>query len=504
MTRIELEIHDDVISTINKIKSINDPGIELIIPEGSVLFDNILNLKLIDTYMDRNGKSVQFSSNDEKGNSLIAMLEGKAETVFSPEEMPKEEKVVPTQKRNILPKLSLALPKIKIPFKPLVVIPVILLALLALLLGLSRTQKAVAKIVLNNLTLTRSITLKVKAGAETNVSSSLLKGVTAETTLTGDLEAPTTGSILEGDKAEGKVTLYNKTDTEVVLKKGTVLTYSNNDKDYRFVLDSEITIPASHEQDSSSPGSPIIPGEKDGNVTADSIGKDYNLSKGKSLEVAKYKTSSLEAESKESFSGGKSETVKAVSQGDIDTLSKNLLEQAKGQAEMALKSSLPVGNKLIPGSFKLTVKQEVLSNKLGEKTDKLKLTQEVQVSGLAYSQKELDTLLGETIHKLVPEGYVLSKNDWTTTIETLGNSISSVLSNVEADLQVTLKTSMIPQVDKEGIKKALAGKTAAEALKYLGSIKNIKNYELKITPALPFFRKVPQNLDKIDLTVENE
>lgn len=34
MTRLELEIHDDALAAVNKIKSLNDSGVELIIPEG--------------------------------------------------------------------------------------------------------------------------------------------------------------------------------------------------------------------------------------------------------------------------------------------------------------------------------------------------------------------------------------------------------------------------------------------------------------------------------------
>ena len=75
MTKLSLEIHDDVISTIYKIKNINDSGIELEIPEQSVLFDNILNLKLIQKEAGRFGATINFVTHDENGNNLIQMLE---------------------------------------------------------------------------------------------------------------------------------------------------------------------------------------------------------------------------------------------------------------------------------------------------------------------------------------------------------------------------------------------------------------------------------------------
>jgi len=75
MTKLELEVHDDALSAINKIKNLNDSGIELIIPEGSILFDNIISLKLISQAADKNQKVIQFTTTDEIGASLIAMLE---------------------------------------------------------------------------------------------------------------------------------------------------------------------------------------------------------------------------------------------------------------------------------------------------------------------------------------------------------------------------------------------------------------------------------------------
>src|SRR5690349_20595754 len=75
MTRIDLEIYDDVVSTLNKIRDINDTGIEVQLPEGSILFENIVNLKLIKKHADKYGITVHFDTSDENGANLISMLE---------------------------------------------------------------------------------------------------------------------------------------------------------------------------------------------------------------------------------------------------------------------------------------------------------------------------------------------------------------------------------------------------------------------------------------------
>lgn len=509
MTKINLEIHDDVIKTINKIKAVNDSGVELYIPEGSILFDNILNLKLIDQQAETLGKSVQFSTEDEAGNSLISSLEGRSESIFQPGEILEETtntKLERTRKIQMtLPQINFKLPRINFSGKPFLLflaVPIILIAIVYLLIG-TKTPKALAKIILYSDPWTRSITVKVKLNTETNQDGSILRGNAVETTMQSNGEADTTGEKLIGEKAKGDVVIYNKSSDEITLKKGTELLYEESDKSYKFVLDGEVEIPASHQQ-SSDPGSPIIPGEKATQVTAQDIGSGYNIDKDKSLEISKYKKSVLEAKSKDDFEGGKADKVKIVNETDRTNLSKKLLEQNTSGIEIALKSKLTSPNKLIPGAHTISVTKESFSHKVGDEAEKITLEQVVTISGLSYSDTDLNTLINKVIDKMAPEGYSLSKKDWSVKVEPLGNSTSSVLSSTEADMQITIKTSVIPNVDKEEIRKSISGKSLKEAEKILGSIKNVREYSLKVSPAIPLFKKVPKDLNRIELVIENE
>jgi len=509
MIKIELQIHDDVIKTINKIRGVNDSGIELFIPEGSVLFDNILNLKLIDQQAETMGKSIQFSTDDETGNTLISNLEGNSEALFRSDDQNEEalDTEIKEKKgvRFVIPKFKFKFPKFNIPGKSkllFLLIPLIIIIVVYLIIGM-RAPKATAKIVLFSDPLTRSITIKVKLGSQTNQDTNLLRGSSVETIIQSNDEALTTGEVLVGEKAKGKVTIYNKTTNEVTLKKGYELQYSNNDVDYKFLLDSEVLIPSSH-QESSDPGSPIIPGEKEASVTAQDIGSSYNIDSGKSLSVSKYKKSELEAKSKADFEGGKADKVKVATEADLTALSKKLLDQSTLGAEISLKSKLLSPNKLIPGAIQVTVVTNSFNHKVGDKTDKITLDQTVSIKGLTYSETDLNSLLSKLIDKLIPQGYTLSKKDWSVKIEALGNSTNSILSFTETDLQATLKTSVIPSIDKGAVKKSIAGKSSGEAEKILGSIKNVKNYELNISPAIPLFKRVPKDVNRIELVIENE
>lgn len=510
MTKLDLEIHDDALKVLNKIKSINDSGIELVIPEGSVLFDNILNLKLIEKQAEAMGVSVQFTTNDEAGNSLISGMEGGVESAYPDEQFSGQPSTQGLQEekkklRISVPKISFKFPKLNFSGKSVYLFVLIFLIILVVMYSLAGRSlpKAEAKIVLSSTPLTRSVSVKVQKGTETNIQNSILKGSPVETTIETSGEIETTGEKLIGEKAKGKVILYNKSTEEITLKKGAELLYDDDNEGYKFSLDSEVTIPSSH-QEGSDPSSPIIPGEKETEVTAQDIGSGYNISKDKSLEVSKYKKSVLEAKAKSSFEGGKADKVKVVAEIDRTNLSKTLQEQGLSGIEISLKSKLVSPNKLISGAVGSVVTKEAFSHKTGDQADKITLTQTLSVTGLTYSETELNDMLNKLSDSMAPQNFSLSKKDWSVKVEVLGNSTNSVLSTTEADLQVTLKTSIIPIVDKEQIKKSMAGKPYTEATKILGSITNVSNYELRINPALPFFRKVPKDLTKIEVTVENE
>ena len=63
MTQVEVELHDDAVSILNKLKNINDTGIELVVPDGAVILENMVNLKLLKTWVEESGKTLHFLTN---------------------------------------------------------------------------------------------------------------------------------------------------------------------------------------------------------------------------------------------------------------------------------------------------------------------------------------------------------------------------------------------------------------------------------------------------------
>ena len=85
--RITLQIHDNVVVAIEKIKGVSDSAIELELPQGSLLFENGLNLKLLRKEAEKVGKSVVFVTIDDLGKSLIQALDAPLPRDFVPKEV---------------------------------------------------------------------------------------------------------------------------------------------------------------------------------------------------------------------------------------------------------------------------------------------------------------------------------------------------------------------------------------------------------------------------------
>lgn len=513
MTKLELEIHDDVMSTIDKIRNLDDHGVELIIPKSSILFDNILNLHLLNKEADKMGKKLHFTTNDPQGINLVNMVaaEGGSDE-FSAVEVPAEEieeleVEVPKPRKRVRhmgDKAFISVASNSGRFKKVGVKILIVLLILGGILGVAAWQalwvlpKADVKVVVNSQPLTKSVQTKVVKDAENNAEQKVLKGYAVDTILSNTERIETTGEKTIGEKAEGKIKIYNYTSSEKEFKKGKVVRNEDNDREYE--LKDSVTIPERTQEADKT----ITPGEATVDVIATDIGEGYNLDDGKELKIDEEDLDDFVAETDGDIDGGESNTIKVVAQEDLDALKTAIAEKSKEDLEKELASKARGDKIYIQGSIETTVAKEEISHELGEEAEELELTQEISASGMAYSKNDLERVLEKLVQDLIPEGYELSSQDKEINAESLGNSDTTVASTTEADLQVTIKAFVIPIVEQEELRKQLIGISIPEAQRIVGGIKNIQNYELSVSPNIPFLQKMPRNIENINVTIQRK
>jgi hypothetical protein len=517
MEPLVIEIHEDAYSVIQRLVSSTSNEVELEIPEGSVLFENSLNLKLIQKEAQRIGKTIEFSTNDPAGLVLLDMLQGgqtEAKGVsddFVSREVTLDEVMGSPKKsrsRPSLPKVRLRLPKIRFPsisFKPK--LGVVLFGLI-LLGGLGffgyklfwKDFSAEAEIVVASQPLIKSVQVSVGVDYENNVKDKQLAGNVVTSSVTESQTVDTTGTKIVGEKASGKVEIENWTTSEKAFDDGEEL-YSKDDDDLKYVLDDDVTVAAGTVDPSTAV---MTPGKSEVDVTAEEIGKDHNIDSGETLEFDDHSSSKYRAKAKEDIDGGSSDILSVVTQTDLDNLHQALLEDIVSNNNSSVKENLENGWVLVEGSQVSGLTTEEFDKKVNDEADEVKVTQTVLFSGLSYRKKSLDSLLQDILGDFVPDGFELSDETPEINVEILGNTDATTLTSQLADLQVTMKSYVLPEIDEDSIKEELVGKSVGEAEKILGGVRNMKTYSLNISPNIPFFSKLPSNIENISVTVERD
>jgi len=506
MTKIELEIFDDLIVALNKIKAVNDAGIELHIPEGSPILDNIVSLKLLKKESENIQKIIHFVTSDVAGLELLSQLqEEQTDTLVEhdSESMPPMTPAMHSQKKGFkvnMPKVQM--PKLSVNL-PIIIVVVLLLTGLISVGGfyLYTLPKAEVKIVVSSESLSKGLPIKVRDGVATSSEQKTLRGYIFKSTLSDSKEIDTTGEKVTGKSAKGKVRIFNKTTEEKKFSKGYTLTYEDDDDvKYTYLTDEEVTVPARTDNLDGT----ITSGEKEVEVTASNIGSDYNLKSGKSLSVKSQKSSDFTATSSSDFAGGKSEKIKVVAQADLTKLSTDISTTLKEKALSDLKFKLGLTQKIIEGTVQTKVTEETFNHKLNDEADKVSLSQNVEASALVYSSLDMDELLDKLLKEFVPSGYVLSSKDKVVNVEVLGNSNTTVLKENEADVQLTIKTYIVADITEESIEEAIKGKPLEEAKKILDGVKNVDSYSLNINPAVPLLNFVPNDKERISVEITRE
>ncbi len=521
MNKIVLDINDDVVSALEKIKQVDGASIEVEIPEGSIVLDNITNLKLLERKSADFNKSLHFHTIDPVGKTLISILSNEEEEnsgyltkrVALQDNYETESSSTGGRKFGFIPAVPNPFRYFRLPAlgRLKLIIPVLLSLVLFGGAGayfIDSKPIANVTIVVNSQPLIKSFPINVSATSSTSESAKTLNGNTKSATVTETTSIETTGETLEGEPAKGEVRIYNKTDEEIKFKKGTQLKYDDDPKDLVYKTASDVTVPA----ETQLPPDPTEPegttkfkaGEKTVDIEAVEFGSVYNIDDDEVLFVDTYDDDEVYARTEEKVDGGNSKKVKVVSKEDVEKLKGEMTPKILEKSEVTLKAKETTSEKFITGSVETALVSEQYSHKENEKTDTLELTQTAESKGLFYSKTELNALVDKLVDKFVPDGFKLSSEERDVKVEILGDSDSSTLDSTAADLQITLKTYVVPNIDEETLKNELAGKNLKDAEKILGGIRNIKTYGINLQSALPisFLQKIPTNIENIKLDVQ--
>ncbi len=338
--------------------------------------------------------------------------------------------------------------------------------------------------------LQKSVTITLDPNVESSdFSKALLKASLQNKEVSGQDVSATTGIGLVGEKAKGKIVIYNKTSQETELKQG--IAVSNNG--IEFLLDSTVKIPAAVvKQDDSG----VDFGKTETTVTAKDIGSEANLNKETKLRVADYFEDKFSAATADNFSGGSSREVRVVAQADqsrlLETLSKKLMEEATKEFDQESEGGLY----LVPTGKNKTIKSN-FSAKIGDETESLTLDLTLDVEAVKYLSTDLKKLGLALLEKDLPAGYSFVDQDPSL----MSDKAQSASDSSRIKLSADLSAKAVANLNLEDLKKQVLGKDWSEAQDQLENNSEIKQASVIFNPPflINILRKLPSDQSRIIL-----
>lgn len=307
---------------------------------------------------------------------------------------------------------------------------------------------------------------------EPNYSDAILPAQVYTVTVSGEMDKGTSGTKTVGERAQGEVTLY-RVGSQIELDRGSILSGPSG---YAFTLDDKVTVAS---------GSASGPGTASVNVTANAIGADYNLAGGTTFEIDGYSLSDLEAKSTESFSGGSSTEISAVSEEDrktlLNSLEDELKEKAIAEANRQMQSdSGCVGCTLVEGSYTILDSNPDFSGEVGSEADTISLSLELEVQILAVSEETLNEFARTVLADRIPDEYVLRDDQIDSEFE-FEEEVDG-----KYELSAMIAANLLPTVSSENITEKIRGKYPQVAKQFLvDDIPGFVRAEITLIPSLP-------------------
>jgi hypothetical protein len=290
-----------------------------------------------------------------------------------------------------------------------------------------------------------------------------------------DTEAvPTTGVKLVGEKAKGKVTVFNKTTSSKVFGAGTILTSGK----YQFTLDQEVTV-ASASVATNGGGETKTYGKTETTVTAAAIGADSNLAKETEFKIASFDPGTYSASVLENLGGGSSREVRVVAEVDRTKALTQLKAKLLKQAETEFKQSSGNGTYTVP-TGRMVIKDSKYDAKVGDEAENLSLEMMATIEGATYQSTDLAPLAQAILQSEIPAGYELASGE--PTILSAPDSAASPSATVK--LQANLSSQAKPKVSAEVWQQEVAGLSLKAAEEKLKSKPEVASLSIQLMPKI--------------------
>jgi len=288
---------------------------------------------------------------------------------------------------------------------------------------------------------------------------------------------PTTGEAIVGDKATGKITIYNRTYEPITLTAGTEISLEN--QNLSFLLNSEVTV--------ASKSSDLVNGEeKFGKstgvqVTASNIGSEYNITQESDLNVEKYSRTVTYAVAEENFGGGSSRTVKAVSEEDKEDLLASAIEKVQKDLQSQISQQDENLRPIILGE--VNIDQEKFDKEVGEEAEDVNLDLTATTQVAIFSRDELINYLNQNLKEDMVEGSTLVSEETNFKFDQ-----PEKISDTEYKSRVSIDGVLATEIDEKDLIDQIVARPINKVQTKLKQTTNFVSATILIKPNIPLLK----------------
>ncbi|NMC35830.1 hypothetical protein GYA49_02180 [Candidatus Beckwithbacteria bacterium] len=328
-----------------------------------------------------------------------------------------------------------------------------------------------------------------------NTEDFIVPGKIEEVTIEGSETIATTGSVKTGEKAKGKVTIYNKTDKVRTLTEDTILI---GPESLRYVLTESVTI-ASRSAQTSDDSVTYSFGKADASIEAAEVGAEYNAAKDSDFGVKDFSSDQLTATANEAISGGTSKSLQAVSKQDrtdgLEAVTKKLESQAKEKLAGQNGDELVV----FPDTSESDIGDYSFNHETGEEADTLTATATVTVTILTAKKSDFELVMVKALQSQIPDNFSITENGIESQIDKVKTEDDINTVSVQA------QAKLLPKVDINQIKENIKGKYPNVVEQYFKTLPNFSRTKITVNPSLPgSLGTLPRKTTNISIDVKQD
>jgi hypothetical protein len=324
---------------------------------------------------------------------------------------------------------------------------------------------------------------------EANPASLIVTGKKLTIDKSGSKTISTTGSKLVGDRAKGRVMIYNRTMAAKTLPAGTVIKSGTA----KYTLDGSVTIASASSKENSDYSVTTEPSKTEVAISAADIGETYNIAKDSEFSIANYANDSFFGVATTVISGGTSRKVAAVAKEDIESVKKTLIQELQTEIDQSSnQDNDPTVRQVSIGTPKITA--EEYSAKAGEESNSLTVTLTMTQTIYQYNVSEVSLIAQQVAQNALPSNVNMQPN--STQVNIISSSITE---DDKAIINAQIILQYIPKIETDPYKQQLTNISLSQVNAKLAQVPNF--VRVVVDKKGLVFNRTPINPAKISIKI---